>query len=260
MTNIEKLLDIMTALRDPERGCPWDQQQTFESIAAYTVEEAYEVADAIGRQDLPALQDELGDLLLQVVFHAEMARELEAFDFDAVAGSIVAKMLRRHPHVFGDESVADAEEQRAAWEMHKARERTNAGQGALAGVGTALPALLRAQKIGTRAASVGFDWPDLAGVRAKIDEELAEIDRACATGSGGEIAEEIGDLLFTVVNLARHVGVDAEQALRSATEKFRRRFDAAEQAVVARGEALANMSPAELDAEWQAAKDAEKGA
>jgi len=178
MNTIEKLLEVMAALRDPKTGCPWDIEQNFRSIAPYTIEEAYEVADAIERNDLIDLKDELGDLLLQVVFHAQMARENGAFDFNAVVNAITGKMIRRHPHVFADETVADADAQRVAWETHKQREREAASEydsGALAGVTLALPALVRAEKLSKRAAAAGFDWPDIDGVRAKIDEELGEI-------------------------------------------------------------------------------------
>ena len=260
MSAIEKLLEVMVELRDPNTGCPWDIDQDFRSIAPYTIEEAYEVADAIDRNDIADLRDELGDLLLQVVFHAQMAKEIGAFDFDAVVEAITAKMIRRHPHVFGNETVRDADAQRSAWEHHKKRERNAAGKydsGALAGVSLALPALVRAEKLSKRAAATGFDWPDIDGVRAKIDEELGEIEAARNSGSGPKVAEEIGDLLFTVVNLARHLRVDPEDALRGANQKFARRFQAAEQRVKAQGRSWDALTPAELDAEWQAVKAAE---
>jgi len=260
MNTIKNLLEIMAALRDPQKGCPWDREQNFQSIAPYTIEEAYEVADAIDRNDLGDLKGELGDLLLQVVFHAQMAREIGAFDFDDVVDAIAGKMVRRHPHVFGAESITDADAQRAAWETHKKRERAASGkadEGALAGVSLGLPALLRAEKLSKRASMAGFDWPDVTGVREKIDEELAEIDGARASGTKQQVAAEIGDLLFTVVNMARHLEVDPEDALRSANRKFSRRFRAAEQRVEAQGRSWDSLTPAELDSEWRAVKAAE---
>jgi ATP diphosphatase len=260
MSTIEKLLEIMTALRDPDGGCPWDREQTFGTIAPYTIEEAYEVADAIGREDFDDLRDELGDLLFQVVFHAEMAREIGAFDFSAVVDAIVTKMIRRHPHVFGSETIGNAAEQTAAWEAHKRGERAASGKheaGALTGVGLALPALARAQKLGKRASTAGFDWPDADGVRQKIDEELGEIDAARHSANREQLAEELGDLLFTVVNMARHLGINAEEALRSANHKFERRFRTVELRIAAQGGRMQEMSASELEAEWQAAKAAE---
>ena len=249
---MEKLLEVMAALRNPKTGCPWDIEQDFRSIAPYTIEEAYEVADAIDRNDFADLKDELGDLLLQVVFHAQMASEIGAFDFDAVAGAIAEKMIRRHPHVFAGETVANADAQRVAWESHKKRERDENGKndaGALGGVTLALPALARAEKLSKRAAAVGFDWPDVDGVRAKIDEELAEIEAARIAGSAQQVAEEIGDLLFTVVNMARHLSVDAEDALRAANQKFARRFRAAEQRVEAQGRSWDALTLDELESD-----------
>ena len=260
MNTIEKLLEVMVALRDPKTGCPWDIEQDFRSIAPYTIEEAYEVADAIDRNDLIDLKDELGDLLLQVVFHAQMAREIGAFDFNAVVNAITGKMVRRHPHVFADETVADADAQRVAWEAHKQREREAASEydsGALAGVTLALPALVRAEKLSKRAAAAGFDWPDIGGVRAKIDEELGEIEAARISGSDQQVSEEIGDLLFTVVNMARHLSVDAEDALRAANLKFSRRFQALEQRVKEQGRSWDALTSEELESEWQAVKAAE---
>ena len=226
--DIARLLGIMAALRDPQSGCPWDVRQDFASIAPYTIEEAYEVADAIGRGDLDDLRDELGDLLLQVVFHARMAEEQGAFAFADVVAAIGDKMVRRHPHVFAGATVEDAEAQTREWEEHKRREREAAGDAdasALAGIARGLPEWQRAVKLQKRAARVGFDWPDAAGPRAKIDEELTEIEAATAA----EIEEEVGDLLFAVVNWARHLRVDPEAALRSANIKFERRFRAMEQ-------------------------------
>ena len=240
---IDPLLEIMRRLRDPDEGCDWDKVQSFETIAPYTIEEAYEVADAINREDMLALKDELGDLLLQVVFHSQIAADTGEFDFDDVVSSICDKMTRRHPHIFG------AAEQSPGWEQIKADERAQTGQpSALDGVALALPALLRAQKIQKRAARVGFDWPDKAPVKEKLLEELEEI--AAAT-SDAEIHEEIGDLLFSAVNLARHYKVDAERALADATDKFTRRFNQIESSV---GGDLQDMTIEELEAEWQKAK------
>lgn len=221
-TDIERLVAIMAQLRDPHTGCEWDSVQTFATIAPYTIEEAYEVADAIERADMADLKDELGDLLLQVVFHARMAEEAGDFALIDVVNSISDKMERRHPHIFGD--VADGGHH--LWEQIKAEEREGKGeQGALDGVAVGLPALLRAEKLQKRAARTGFDWPDAAGARAKIDEELAEVEEAT---SQDEREEEIGDLLFAVVNWARKQGVDPEAALRAANTKFERRFRAME--------------------------------
>jgi MazG family protein len=224
---IDRLLAIMARLRDPERGCPWDREQDFATIAPYTIEEAYEVADAIERADMAALRDELGDLLLQVVFHARMAEEAGLFAFDEVAAAIADKMVRRHPHVFGDAEIASVAAQNEAWEAHKAAEREAAGgvDSVLDGVALALPALLRAAKISRRAARIGFDWPDARGVIGKIAEEIAEIEDAIASGGDpAALEEEVGDLLFAVANLARKLEVEPETALRRATAKFERRF------------------------------------
>ncbi|RMF99292.1 MAG: nucleoside triphosphate pyrophosphohydrolase [Gammaproteobacteria bacterium] len=255
MDDIYKLLEIMAALRDPLRGCPWDRAQDFRSIAPYTIEEAYEVADAIDRGDLGALREELGDLLLQVVFHAQMASEQGAFDFADVVAGINAKLRRRHPHVFGAEQVATAGEQSLAWEAQKAEERAAAGAtGTLDGVSQALPALRRACKLGQRAARVGFDWPDAGGPRQKLLEELAEVDAAAAGEDRARLAEEVGDLLFAAANLARKLGVEPEEALRQANRKFSRRFAAVEQSVRASGRPFADFSLQELDALWELAK------
>ena len=254
--NIQTLLEIMATLRDPRRGCPWDREQDFGSIAPYTIEEAYEVADAIDRDDLPDLCDELGDLLLQVVFHAQMAREIGAFDFGDVVAAISNKMLRRHPHVFGTESVANAEAQRVSWERLKAAERAERGAdlSALAGVSLSLPALTRAGKLGKRAANVGFDWENAAGVAAKIQEELQEVIDAGKAGQPEQIAEEIGDLLFACTNLARHYSVDPEQALRNASRKFERRFRHVEARVRDSDQGWQTLTPADLERLWLAAK------
>ena len=219
--DIMPLATVMARLRDPETGCPWDIEQDFASIAPYTIEEAYEVADAIERNDMAGLRDELGDLLLQVVFHSRMAEQAGHFRLQEVIDGITAKMIRRHPHVFGD--TARREDGHAQWETIKAAERAekDSDPSALAGVALAIPALLRAEKLQKRAARTGFDWPDTQGVRAKIMEELAEVEAAT---SPQEQEEEIGDLLFAVVNLARHMKVDPEVALRAANSKFERRF------------------------------------
>ncbi|OWK32717.1 nucleoside triphosphate pyrophosphohydrolase [Sphingomonas mucosissima] len=239
----------MARLRDPERGCEWDREQTFETIAPYTIEEAYEVADACARGDLIDLKDELGDLLLQVVFHSRMAEEAGAFSFDEVATAISDKMERRHPHIFGDAPEGGHH----LWEVIKAQERTaKAESGALAGVARGLPALLRAEKLQKRAARVGFDWPDATGPRAKIDEELEEV----STARDQDRAEEVGDLLFAVVNWARHLGIDAEAALRNANMKFERRFAAMEKAA---GGSIAGRELADQEELWLAAKRAERG-
>ena len=245
----------MARLRDPDEGCPWDLEQDFSSIAPYTIEEAYEVADAIAREDWPELRDELGDLLFQVVFYARMAEEAGYFDFEDVAATISTKMLRRHPHVFGSAEQRAAGHEEGSWARIKAEERAqNDDKSALAGVAKALPALKRAQKLGKRASGVGFDWPDTGGVSAKIREELGELDIAIGTQTPEHVAEEYGDLLFAMVNLARHIGVDAETALASANAKFERRFRDMEQAIGENGDALLEMSLDSLEAEWQASK------
>ena len=256
--DIQRLLDIMAALRQPETGCPWDIVQTFETIKPYTIEEAYEVADAIERGDMHDLCDELGDLLLQVVFHAQMAREAGQFDFTDVAKAISDKMVRRHPHVFGEERVASAAAQTQAWEDRKAAERAEAakgGAGALDGLPLALPALLRAAKLGKRAARVGFDWPDAAPVLDKIEEEIGELRAEL----GGEtrpagIEEELGDLLFACANLARKLEVDPEAALRGANARFERRFRSIEARLGARGLRPEEATLDQLEALWQEAK------
>jgi ATP diphosphatase len=255
MKEIEKLLEVMATLRDPQKGCPWDLQQDFASVAPYTIEEAYEVADAIERQDITALRDELGDLLFQVVFHARMAEEVGEFDFDDVAAGINAKMLRRHPHVFGSDEQRKAGPEPESWEKIKASERVvHDDKSALAGVAKALPALKRAQKLGSRASTVGFDWPDRKGVREKIHEELGELEEAVGERDSDHIDEEFGDLLFAVVNMARHLGVDPEKSLTAANYKFERRFRDMEQAIIASGDKLQEHSLESLDKEWRAAK------
>lgn len=250
--DIMPLVDIMARLRDPATGCPWDVEQTFSSISPYTIEEAYEVADAIARADMEALKDELGDLLLQVAFHARMAEELGAFAMQDVVDAICAKMTRRHPHVFARYEESDVPAVQSNWESIKASERAEKepDPSALAGVAQALPALLRAEKIQKRAARTSFDWPDTAGVIAKIEEEIEEVVSA---DSDDAREDEIGDLLFAVVNLARHMKVDAEAALRRATGKFERRFRAME---VAAGDKFTQLPLPEKEELWQAAKRA----
>ena len=255
MDNIDKLLEVMKQLRDPHTGCPWDVQQTFSTIAPYTIEEAYEVADAIARDDLLGLRDELGDLLLQIVFHARMAEEAGLFDFDDVAGGIHDKMLRRHPHVFGSDEERAAGKQDGSWEQIKAEERAeHDDDSVLAGIATALPALKRAQKLGKRASTVGFDWPERQGVRDKIHEELAELEQAVGTRDASNMDEEFGDLLFAVVNLARHLDIDPEKALTGANYKFEKRFREMERAVRASGKSMKNVPLAGLEQHWRAAK------
>ncbi len=240
---IDPLLEVMRRLRDPQTGCEWDTVQTFETIAPYTVEEAYEVADAIERNDMDGLKDELGDLLLQVVFHSQIATDEGHFSFSDVVEAICEKMIRRHPHIFGEARETPG------WEQIKAEERAETGKSsALDGVALALPALLRAQKIQKRAARVGFDWPDKAPVKAKLLEELDEVEQA---NNDTEVHEEIGDLLFSAVNLSRHYGVDAEQALADATRKFSQRFNKVETSVV--GD-MKDMTIDQLEEEWQKAK------
>ncbi len=264
---IDALLDIMARLRDPHGGCPWDLQQDFASIAPYTIEEAYEVAEAIHQGDMPGLKDELGDLLLQVVFHARMAEEAGHFAFDDVARAISDKMIRRHPHVFGEAAGSDATGVTLGWEAIKAEERAARAAGnptsRLDGVALALPALLRAAKLQKRAAGVGFDWPDPAAVLDKVDEELAELkvevaDLEYDSAARDRAEEEIGDLLFVLANLARHLRLDPEVALRKANAKFERRFKAIEAALAARSARMEDCDLDTLEAEWQAAKTAER--
>lgn len=262
---IARLLWVMARLRDPDGGCPWDLEQDFVTIAPYTIEEAYEVADAIARGDLDHLKDELGDLLLQVAYHAQMAKEAGLFDFDEVAAAIADKMIRRHPHVFGAASVDSAQAQSLAWEATKAAERQDKAseQGErhrlLDDVPLALPALTRAAKLQRRAARVGFDWPETAPVLAKIEEEIAELRAEIdARASSDRLTDEVGDLLFAVVNLARHLRVDGETALRQSNAKFERRFGAIEDSLRARGGRLEDASLDEMEALWQQAKAAER--
>ncbi|MCS7268216.1 MAG: nucleoside triphosphate pyrophosphohydrolase [Geminicoccaceae bacterium] len=257
---IERLLEVMRRLRDPEKGCPWDKEQTFATIAPYTIEEAYEVADAIRREDWGELEGELGDLLLQVVYHAQMAQEAGLFDFDAVAHGIVDKMIRRHPHVFGEARIEDAAAQRRAWEEAKAAERAAKGEGSvLDGVPLALPALARAEELQRRAARIGFDWPEAAPILDKIDEELRELRASLhAREERARLAEELGDLLFAVVNLARRLEIDAEAALADANAKFERRFRALEARARANSGDPARLGLDALDALWEAIKREER--
>lgn len=260
--NIARLIEIMAALRNPNGGCPWDLKQDFASIAPYTIEEAYEVADAIERNNLADLRDELGDLLLQVVYHARMAEEDGSFAFGDVVEAITDKMIRRHPHVFGDGS---AEEANARWEAIKADERREKGvemnEGHLGDIPRALPALMRAEKLQRRAATVGFDWPDWRPTLDKIKEETAEIEAELAVGDNVQVnrlTDEIGDLLFSVVNFSRHHRIDAEEAMRRANAKFTRRFRAVEGALDASGVSLKEASLEEMEAAWESAKAAER--
>ena len=260
---LQDLLAIMARLRDPERGCPWDVQQDFSSIAAYTIEEAYEVADAIDRRDWSDLRDELGDLLLQVVFHSQMAQEQGLFDFADVADAISAKMRRRHPHVFGEVRYADLGAQKRAWEAIKAAESAGKGatadDSALAGISTGLPEWKRALKLQQRAAETGFEWIDPQPVLAKLAEEVDEVRAEFADGADPvRLQDEIGDLLFVTVNLARHAGVDFSQALRHANAKFERRFRQMEQLAAAEGAPFAERTLAEQEQLWQRAKAIER--
>ena len=260
----------MAALRTPGSGCPWDLEQNFATIAPYTLEEAYEVADAILRDDLVDLREELGDLLLQVVFHARMAQEQGAFDFGDVVNGITEKLIRRHPHVFGDAGKLTSESVAGLWDRIKAQEKAaraasrtaaakaQTSEGALAGVPVTLPALTRALKLQAKASKVGFDWNDPLAVLRKIREEADEIEAEIVAGSGLEAGHEVGDLLFAVVNLARHVDADPEAMLRSTNRKFEQRFAAIEQALAGRGKSPQQVSLAEMDALWDAAKAAEK--
>jgi MazG family protein len=263
LRNIDRLIEIMAKLRAPEGGCPWDREQTFATIAPYTIEEAYEVADAIARGDLADLKDELGDLLFQVVFHARMAEEQHAFAFDDVARAIADKMIRRHPHVFGEAAERDAATQTVSWEAAKAAERSEKSSrgpaSALDGVALALPALMRADKLQRRAARVGFDWPEARQVLDKIEEEIGELRAELDGGARPEaIEDEVGDLLFALANLARHLGVDPEAALRRGNRKFERRFRAIEAALAAEGRRPEAASLEEMEDLWQQAKADER--
>ncbi len=268
--DISRLLEIMATLRTPGTGCPWDIEQNFATIAPYTLEEAYEVADAIERNDLHDLCDELGDLLLQVVFHARMAEEQKAFDFGDVVTAVTKKMIRRHPHVFGDAQARSAGDVKGQWDRIKAEEKAERAakhgraddveKGALSGIPATFPALPRAQRLQEKASKVGFDWNDPLAVLAKIKEEADEVAEAIAAGERIHAQGEVGDLLFAVVNLARHMGGDAEAALRGTNRKFERRFAWIEQALAAQGKTPQSSSLAEMDALWDAAKIAERKA
>jgi nucleoside triphosphate diphosphatase len=255
MSSIDRLLQIMARLRDPQRGCPWDLEQSFGTIAPYTIEEAYEVADAIERKDYPALREELGDLLFQVVFHSQMAREQGSFGFDDVAAAICDKMERRHPHVFGEARIDSAAAQTVAWEEQKRLERERSGKSVLADVPLALPALTRANKLGKRAAQVGFEWPDVAGALDKLDEELGELRMGLgAQADQAHIADELGDVLFCVVNICRYLGVDPETALKGANAKFERRFGYVEQRLREQGRSAREATLEEMDKLWDEGK------
>jgi ATP diphosphatase len=256
---LRRLLDIMAALRDPASGCPWDKTQTFDTIAPYTIEEAYEVADAIAQRDFAALPDELGDLLFQVVYHARMAEEAGRFGFADIAKSISDKMIRRHPHVFGDAAARDAAAQTVAWEAQKSAERAaRKHSGALAGVPTALPALTRALKLTKRAARVGFDWAEVEQVLAKLDEEIQELRAELSGADPVRLTDEIGDMLFVLANLARKLELDPEACLRHANDKFSRRFNAMEAGFESQAKVLAELSLDEMEAGWQRVKAAEQ--
>lgn len=265
--DIARLIEIMAALRTPGTGCPWDLQQSFETIAPYTIEEAHEVADAIARGDIEDLCDELGDLLLQVVFHARMAQEQGAFDFGAVVEAITRKLIRRHPHVFGDTRGMTPDAVKGLWERIKAEEKAERaasgkppahGTGTLSGIPAGLPALMRAFKLQEKAGKVGFDWNDPKAVLAKIREEADEIEAALDAGANDDARSEIGDLLFAVVNLARHLAADPDTALRAANGKFERRFASIEAALAAQGKQPADSTLDEMDRLWDEAKAAEK--
>ncbi|MDD1649263.1 MAG: nucleoside triphosphate pyrophosphohydrolase [Methylococcaceae bacterium] len=264
MHNTRRLLDIMAQLRHPVTGCPWDLQQDFASLVPYTLEEAYEVAEAAERGDVEDLREELGDLLLQVVFHSRIAEERGLFDFDAVADAIATKLIRRHPHVFADADFASDAERHRFWEDSKQLERQEKGKvdpvaSVLGEIPRGLPALMTAQKLQKRAARHGFDWPDIEPVFAKLHEELDELKAACQAGDVPNIREELGDLLFVIANVARHLDVDAEACLRAGNEKFTRRFRHIEQRVAERGSRLTDHTLAELDRYWDEAKRIEKG-
>ncbi len=264
MEAVQRLLSIMARLRDPEGGCPWDRRQTCATIVPYTLEEAYEVADAIQRGDMRELRDELGDLLFQIVFYSQIAREEGQFDFQDVAQGICDKMVRRHPHVFADAEVTDEAQLRQAWEQNKAEERAAGRQAAEAsqmdGVARALPALIRAEKLQKRAARVGFDWPDAQGAFDKVREELDEVEAEVAAIDPDRLQDELGDLLFAMVNVIRLLGMDAEQTLSRANEKFERRFRAMETQLRNAGrQDLRELSLEALDVAWEQVKEAEKG-
>jgi MazG family protein len=259
LKTLDDLVAVMAALRTPVTGCPWDLEQTFATIAPYTIEEAYEVADAIQRQDLPHLMEELGDLLLQVVYHSQLASEQSAFGLPEVIDGITRKMIRRHPHVFGDDAARSAGVAKGFWERIKAEEKSAAGSskqaaGLLDDVPVGMPGLTRAIKLQGKAAKVGFDWPDLRPVLAKVEEELAELKAEIAAGDKARAAAEFGDLLFVMANVARHLEVDPEDALRGANDKFTRRFGRIEEELAALGRTPAQSTLAEMDRIWDEAK------
>jgi ATP diphosphatase len=261
MNQMQRLLEVMAALRDPQRGCPWDRQQTYRTILPYTLEEVYEVAEAIEQNDMAALREELGDLLFQIVFYAQMAKEAGEFDFADVAQEIGDKLVQRHPHVFADADIADAEAQTSAWEQHKARERhakaaaEQRDPSVLDNVPQALPGLMRAMKLQRRAARVGFDWPDVEPVLAKIEEELAEVREVMANGADPDkLAHEVGDLIFACVNLGRHAGVEPETAVRGVNRRFENRFRRVEQLARQQNQTLARLSLEEMETLWDQAK------
>lgn len=253
---VERLRAVVHCLRAPG-GCPWDREQTHESLIPHLIEEAYEVAEAIRSGDPALIQDELGDLLLQPVLHAEIAGETGVFDLDAVATNITEKLIRRHPHVFGEANADNADAVLVQWEAIKQQEKGNVPKPYLHGITQGLPALMRAQKLQKKAAKVGFDWPDIAPVFGKIREEAVELEEAVAKGDAAALQHELGDLLFSVVNLARKLGVDAESALAATNERFTRRFDAVERQILAQGKALTDATLAEMDAAWDEAKRGE---
>lgn len=261
--SINTLLEVMSRLRDPDGGCPWDKQQTFESLVPYTLEEAYEVAETIEQGDYQELRDELGDLLFQVVFYAEIAREKQLFDFDDIANAISEKLVRRHPHVFASEQIDSVEEQNVAWEDHKRQERLKKSSvlsqqaSELDGIAVSLPALVRAQKIQRRAAKTGFDWKEIESVYDKLSEETDEVREAVSQAVPDRIEDEVGDLLFAGVNLARFLGVDAEHALRRANRKFESRFRQVEKRVNKLGRDMSDMSVQELESIWESIKQLE---
>ena len=261
MSDITRLLQIMARLRDPVQGCPWDREQTFETILPFTLEEVYEVADAIERGDMADLQGELGDLLFQIVFYAQLAQEQGLFEFADIVAGIADKLEQRHPHVFGQAEIKDAESQNLAWEKHKEQERAQKAisetrpASALDNIPVALPGLMRAAKLQRRAARVGFDWPEMVQVLDKIEEEVGELREALANGGAhDEMEHEIGDLMFACVNLARHANIDPEVALRSINRRFERRFRRVEELAMAQGQTLPEMSLIEMDRLWEQAK------
>ena len=255
---IDRLIAIMAQLRDPEGGCAWDLAQDFQSIAPYTIEEAYEVADAIERGNYDDLCDELGDLLLQVVFHAQMAKEEGRFEFDDVVDAICTKLVRRHPHVFSDGAARTPEEIKRVWDEIKAEEKAGKPQGLIEDVPVGVPTLVRAQKMQKRVAKAGLDWPDLPAASDKIAEEVAEFAEAARRGDKAAVAAEFGDLLFTLVNVARHAGIDADEALRATNAKFAARVRHIEAAARAEGRAVETFDATEWDTRWEAAKAAER--